>query len=57
MEKEETKKLNRRVEKLERRVTEVEKFKPTFYGFTGGVKKDESMAEFVKRINKEGVRQ
>jgi hypothetical protein len=28
-------------------------FKPTFYGFTGGIKKDESMADFVIRINKE----
>jgi hypothetical protein len=28
-------------------------FKPTFYGFTGGIRPYESMAAFCKRINKE----
>jgi hypothetical protein len=31
-------------------------FKPRFYGFTDGIRKDESMADFCKRINKERVR-
>lgn len=34
----------------------LEQFKPTFYGFTGGIRTDESMADFVKRVNKEGGR-
>jgi hypothetical protein len=37
-------------------IRKVEEFKPTFYGFTGGIKEGESMAEFVKRVNTEGGR-
>jgi hypothetical protein len=32
-----------------------EGFKPTFYGFTGGIRPGESMAAFCKRINNEEV--
>ena len=34
---------------------ENKQFKPTFFGFTGGIRADESMADFVKRVNKDGV--
>jgi hypothetical protein len=33
---------------------EIKKFKPRFLGFTQGMKEGETMAEFVKRVNKEG---
>ena len=30
-----------------------DELKPRFLGFTGGVRKDESMEDFVKRVNEE----
>lgn len=38
----------------EEKKADEKEFYPTFYGFTGGIREDESMAEFVKRVNKEG---
>ena len=35
---------------------ELKQFKPTFYGFTGGIRAHESMEAFINRINKESGR-
>lgn len=35
---------------------EIKKFKPRFLGFTAGMKEGETMAEFVKRMEKESGR-
>ena len=35
---------------------ELKEFKPTFFGFTGGIRAHESMEAFIKRINKESAR-
>ena len=41
-------------QEIRKKEEELKRFKPIFYGFTGGIRKDESMEDFVKRVNDEG---